>query len=431
MPKVSIESYGCTANQAEAEIMAGLLSAAGHKIVGEPNRADVIIINSCVVKTPTEDKLVYRLMELSRKYPKKPIIITGCAPEAIADRLKSVVPSASLVSTHRISKMAEAVNAVSAGRRVELIGKTKDVKLGLPRVRRNPAVAIVQIASGCVGDCAYCATRSAKGELFSYPKGKILDEVKNAVKTGCKEIWLTAEDTAAYGLDTAGKPQLPELLNSISKIQGEFNVRVGMATPSSVLPILGDLIESYNNPHVYKFLHIPVQSGSDAILRAMNRRYTVSDFSRIVDEFRAAYRCQIWTDVIVGYPGETAAQFRQTVDLLKKTAPDFVNVSKFYPRAETQAAELSQLPADIVKERTNTVSQLVSELALETNRKWTGWSGESLISMPGKESGQWIGRNFAYKPIIINKRGELLGKTLKVKILDATPTALIGWPIKA
>jgi len=428
--RISIENYGCAANQAEAEIMAGLLTAAGHSIVDGANRAEVLIINSCVVKTPTEDKLIFRLMELTKKYPKKPIIITGCAPEAIAPRLKSFAPNASLVSTHHITKIVQAVNAVANGRIVELIGATKEVKLGLPRIRRNPAIAVVQIANGCIGECAYCETRLARGELISYPKGKILDEIKNAVADGCKEIWLTAEDTAAYGIDTAGKPTLPDLLNSISKIQGDFNVRVGMTTPSSVLPILDDMVKAYNKPHIYKFLHVPVQSGSDEMLHAMNRKYTTEDFLRIVDGFRSAYRCQIWTDIIIGYPGETTAQFRQTLDLLKKIGPDFVNVSKFGPRPGTPAAELQQLPADVLKERSNTASRLVSELALATNKKWVDWSGEVIITAPGKERGQWIGRNFAYKPIIINKRGQLLGKTLKAKILDATPAALIGWPIK-
>ena len=111
--------------------------------------------------------------------------------------------------------------------------------------------------------------------------------------------------------------------------------------------------------------------------------------------------------------------------------PDFVNVSKFGPRPGTPAAGLTQLPADIVKERSNTTSRLVSELALTTNKKWVDWSGEAVVTAPSKERGQWIARNFAYKPIIINKRGPLLGKTLKVKILDATPAALVGWPVKS
>ncbi|MBU5557715.1 MAG: tRNA (N(6)-L-threonylcarbamoyladenosine(37)-C(2))-methylthiotransferase [Candidatus Aenigmarchaeota archaeon] len=428
--RVCIESYGCTANQAEAEIMAGLLVKAGHSIVDEPNRADVIIINSCVVKTPTEDRLIFRLSELTKKFPKTPIIVTGCAPEAITTRLKAVVPGVNLVSTHHVTKIVQAVNAVAAGRIVELVGETRNIKLGLPRIRHNPVTAIVQIASGCIGDCSYCETRLARGPLVSYPKGKILDEIKNAVREGCREIWLTAQDTAMYGLDTAGRPTLPELLMAISKIPGDFYVRVGMANPSSILPIIDDLIKAYNSPRIYKFLHAPVQSGSDEILQVMNRRYKSADFERIVNEFRSAFNCQIWTDVIVGYPGETSKQFRQTVDLLKRTMPDLVNVSKFWPRPNTPAASLEPLPPDIIKQRSEMISRLVTELALKTNKKWVGWTGEILISMPGKKRGQWIGRNFAYKPILINKSGNLLGKKIKAKVLDATATTLIGWPVK-
>lgn len=419
--RIYIETYGCAANQAESEIIAGLLAKAGFDVVKNIVVADIVIVNSCVVKHTTEQRLLSRLKEIS--VLQKKLIIAGCAPEGLYKKITDAAPEASLVSTHQITKIAQVVKKVLAGKRVELLGETKEVKLCLPRIRTNPLIAIVEIAEGCVGNCSYCATRFAKGKLFSYPKGKILKEVSIAVKGGCRELWLTAQDTAVYGLDCG--ETLPLLLKEITKIPGNFFVRVGMANPKNVLPILNGLIDAYNSEKIYKFLHLPVQSGSDAVLEKMKRGYKIEEAEKIISCFRKAYpRLQLWTDVIVGFSGESDSQFENTLKFLESVKPDFVNVSRYGIRDGTEAAGMPQIKTEIKKQRSVEASALARKLSLEKNKGLLGWSGRALITEKTKTG--FMGRNFAYKPIVINSDKNVLGKIVDVKIVGATQTALLG-----
>ncbi|MCD6477063.1 MAG: tRNA (N(6)-L-threonylcarbamoyladenosine(37)-C(2))-methylthiotransferase [Candidatus Aenigmarchaeota archaeon] len=424
--RVHIETYGCAASQAESEIMAGILKISGFDIVLNEKDADVIIIQTCLVKQVTEQKILHRIKELKDKK----LIITGCMPEVIKDKLESIAPNASLVSTHHIRKIARAVQMVLKNKKVEFIGDSSEIKLCLPRIRKNPVIDIVPISSGCSGACTYCAVKLAKGELFSYPKAKIIQEITESVRTGCKEVWLTSQDNASYGMDKYNESRLPDLINSIRRIPGNFMVRIGMMNPNNIKPILNDLIKAYSSKKIYKFVHIPVQSGNNEILKKMNRKYTIEEFIEIVNAFRQYERFTIWTDIIVGYPGESEEQFRDSMKLVQKCKFDWVNISRFAKREGTVAAKLPQLPTDIMKKRTSKLTNLVNNVALERNKEWIGWEGKILISEKGKRPGQWIGRNFAYKPVVIFKSGNLLGKIIDVKVTDAINTTLVGVHLK-
>ncbi len=414
--RIHIETYGCSANQAESEIMAGLLERAGHELADNDD-ADIAIINSCIVKEPTEHRLLSRLRQIQSK-----LIITGCGPDGIYEKITEAAPTASLISTHHVTKIVEVVEGIIEGNRIELLGESREIKLRLPRIRRNPVIGIVPIATGCNSSCSYCCVRNVKGELFSYPGEKIIEEVSSAVEQGCREIWITSQDNSCYGFDAGGN--LPELLDSISQINGEFFVRAGMMNPKNVMQILPELIESYKSEKIYKFLHLPVQSGSDDILEKMNRGYIAADFKKIVSTFREAFPgLQLWTDVIAGFPGESETDFLAIVELLKDIRPDFVNISKYGVRDSTASAKMKQLPTEIKKERSRTITRLVEEMSLEKNKEWLGWKGDVLITE--KKENAWLGRNFAYKPIIVNSDKELLGKVVKAKIVDANLTGEI------
>jgi threonylcarbamoyladenosine tRNA methylthiotransferase CDKAL1 len=414
---IYIESYGCSASQNEAEIISGLLQEAGFKIVENEKIANLIILVTCYVKTPTENRIIYRIKELQKNYPDKKLVISGCMPEGIYWKLNKIAPDASLVSTHHVRKIVEAVKKTLEGRKIEFIGKSDEVKLCLPKIRKNPLVGIVPISSGCNSNCSYCCVRIAKGKLFSYPKKEIIKEVSNSVKNGCKEIWITSQDNASYD-----NGKLPEVINDISRIPGKFFVRIGMMNPNNVLPILPELINAYKNDKIYKFLHLPVQSGDKEILRRMNRKYKISDFERIVREFSKELKYQLWTDVIVGFPGETEEQFKNTIELIKRIKPDWVNVSKYGARPNTPASKLEQLDSKIVNKRSLVLSELVRRISLEKNRKWVGWKGEILISKNGNKENQWFGRNFAYNPVLVEEKDNVLGKFLKVRVLKAEPS---------
>jgi len=429
MPNIYIQTYGCAANQAESEIMAGLLQKAAYDIVKNIDNADLIIVNTCWVKQVSEQRLIFYLKDIQNRYPNKKLIVAGCAPEAAYKKIVDTTPNASLVSTHHVTKIAQAVQKTLEGKRIEFLGESREIKLCLPRIRINPVIDIVEIAQGCSGKCSYCATRLAKGKIFSFPKEKILEEISLSVKNGCKEIWVTTQDTACYGFDEDGI-RLPELLKEITKILGKFFVRVGMMNPNNVLPMISDLITAYKNKKIYKFLHLPVQSGDNEILEKMNRIYKVEDFEEIVKAFKENFRLQLWTDVIAGYPGETKEQFERTLELIKRVKPDWVNVSKFGSRPNTEAAKLKPLPSGIVKERSRIASEIVREISLEKNKEWMDWKGTVLVSERGKKPGQWRGRNFAYKPVLVGSNNNLLGKFVEVKIVEASTSHLMGSIIK-
>ncbi len=423
MPNIYIETYGCSTSQAESEIMAGLLEQAGFNIIKSKKYADLIIVVTCYVKSPTEQRILFRMKKLKESYPNKKLIIAGCMPEGIYRKLVDVFPESSLVSTHHVKEIAQAVKKTLNGKRVEYLGKSKEIKLCLPKIRRNPVIDIVPISSGCNSACSYCCVRFAKGDLFSYPKEMIIKEIENSVKQGCKEIWITSQDNASY-LDKGIK--LPELLNEISSIPGKFFVRVGMMNPKNVLPILKDLINSYKSKKIYNFLHLPVQSGDNEVLERMNREYKTEDFLKIVEEFRKNLKIQLWTDVIIGFLGETEEKFENTVKLIKEIRPDWVNVSKFGKRPRTPVKNLKQLPSKIMSKRSEIISKIVRETSLEKNKEWINWEGDVLISKKGKNPSQWMGRNFAYKNILIENKESLLGKFVKLKVKEASHSHLKG-----
>ena len=306
MANIYIETYGCSNSQAEAEIMAGLLEKGGFEIVSNEKNADLLIVVTCYVKSPTQQKILFRMRQLNERYPDKKMIIAGCMPEGIYGKLISIFPDSSMVSTHHVKDIVKAVEKTLRGKRIEYLGESKQIKLCLPRIRKNSLIDIVPVSSGCNSSCSYCCVRLAKGGLFSYPEAKIIKEVQDSVKQGCKEIWITSQDNASYG-----NGKLPDLMNKISKIPGSFYARIGMMNPRNVLPILPNLIESYRNDKIFKFLHLPVQSGDDAILKKMNRGYKAKDFERIVNELKNNFRYQLWTDVIVGFPGEAVPKHIQ------------------------------------------------------------------------------------------------------------------------
>ena len=275
MPKIYLKSYGCSANTADAEIARGALTENGHTLVETPDDADINIIVTCVVKTPTEQKVSKELRELEASG--KPLIVAGCMPKSMTKEVKQLVPTASLVGPDDIERIPEAVNYTLNGEQVTYIDGEATDRTCLPRVRENNLVHIAPISTGCLGNCSYCIVKFARGHLYSFPAEKIVQDARSAIADGCREIWVTAEDTATY--DDNGT-RLPELLNMITAIDGDFRVRVGMTTPNQIEPVLDDMIESLKNPKLYKFIHIPIQSGNDKILEKMRRRYTVQGIQR-------------------------------------------------------------------------------------------------------------------------------------------------------
>ena len=414
--RISIETYGCAMNQADSEIIAGLLEEKGF-LNSRPDDADILIVNTCIVKTPTEVKILRRLNKL--KNSKKKVIVSGCLPAAMP-QITNDFPTFSFIGIN-VFDVVDAIEEIINDRRFVKIRTDEREKVCTPKVRINPIVEIIPIAEGCLGNCSYCQVKLARGKLRSYSSELILKQVKLAVTHGIKEVWITTQDTCAYGLDSG--TNLAELLRKITQVDGDFMVRVGMMNTNHAINLLDELILAYKDEKIYKFLHIPVQSGDDQVLKDMNRKYEIDDFKTVVGAFRKEFELTIATDVIVGFPTEDTSAFNRTVDMLNEIKPDIVNISRFWARPGTKASKLKLHHGRITKERSRKMNDVFRKIGMDRNKKWIGWTGKALIS---DEKMGFCGRNFAYKPIILKSDENLLGEIVDVEITDATYYDLRG-----
>jgi MiaB-like tRNA modifying enzyme len=374
------------------------------------------------VKTPTEDKILGRINALGLL--NKPIVIAGCLPKINLDAIYKRAPNFSVaLDPNSTDKILEAVRCAEKGERHRLFfSEIPKVKLTQPKIRLSRFIETVQISEGCTGTCSFCCVKLARGSLFSYPKDLILDRISKVVLEGVKEIWITSQDNGAYGLDA--KTNLVELLKECCELKGEFLIRVGMMNPNHVLRVGDPLVQIYKNDKIFKFLHIPVQSGDDEVLRLMNRFYSVEDFRRLVSSFRKEIPdITLATDVICGFPGETKSAFGRTIALVEEIKPDVVNLSKFFPRPNTPAKRMKQLPVEEVKGRGQQVTEVARRVALDRNRAWLNWEGKILIDEVGRNN-SWVGRNYAYKPIVVRDQEDLLGRFVNIRVVEAFPTYL-------
>ena len=418
MAKIFVEAYGCSASFADSEMISGLIVNGGHTLATDSSESDLNLIVTCSVKDTTANKMMHRIKSLKTK----PLIVAGCLPKAEKSNVEKFSENASLLGPNSLGKTLDVINSTLSGRKQIALEDSDLSKVGLPKVRLNPTVGIVEIASGCMSECTFCQTKLSKGDLSSYRLGDIVRQVQTEIKEGCKEVWLTSTDNGCYGLDIG--TDLPTLVNAVSEIQEDFMIRVGMMNPMYMPRIKQKLIESYDNDKVFKFLHLPVQSGSDKVLNDMKRGHTSETFREIVKRTKDRFDdFTISTDIIVGFPSETEEDFQKTLTLLDETKPDVVNLSKYSARPGTDAAELKQIDAAEIKRRSKIIFEQINKISLESNKKWIGWKGKVLFDENTEEGIK--GRNYAYKPIAVQEKVNI-GDSHIVEIIDATRKRLIG-----
>jgi MiaB-like tRNA modifying enzyme len=419
-----IENYGCTSNKFDLEIILAHLKQAGYEVTYDSKEADIILVNTCGVKKPTEDRVLAKL----RFYGKlnKPLIITGCLPKINKNAIHQATPNFSaILDPQSLDKIPSAIRSVENGERNIVYTSEKPmIKLLQPKIRLNPVIEILSISEGCTGACTYCCVKFARGTLRSYPKKTIIEIISKAVSEGVKEVWMTSQDNGAYGQDIG--TNLAELIQESCKVEGKFRIRVGMMNPNHAISMLPKLIHAYQEEKIFKFLHLPVQSGDDKTLKRMNRYYTVSDFKESVQSFKEKIpELTLSTDIICGFPDESPEDFERTLNLIEETQPDIVNISKFFSRPNTLAEKMIQLDALEVKNRSRRLTKLVNAVSMKRNRSWLNWEGEVLVDEKGREN-SWIGRNFAYKPIVIRSKEPVLGRFFRVKVIKTFRTYLEG-----
>ena len=402
--KVYAEWHGCPLSKAETELAAARL---GKKSGLE--QADAIVLFGCTVKGETERNMLKRIKKLSAAG--KPLIVIGCLVDSSASKIRETAPEALLVGTGWLDRLETVFE------KKELLGKRRFVKLGAREPGPWP-VAIVPIAEGCLGNCSFCQVRLVRGELFSYPADRVLEDIQRAVRLGYKEVWLTAQDTAVYGADRGER--LTDLLEAVVDLKGDFVVRLGMGNPRFFLKQWNRLLRVLESDRFFEFLHAPVQSGSERVVRHMRRNHSVEDFERLARKFHRAFPDgSLWTDIIVGYPAETAKDFDRTLELVEKTRPDKINTSRFEARPGTGLESADKLPGWVKKERSRRLVSLAARLGLEKNKGFVGRKIEVLLDEPG------MGRTKGYRPVAVKG---VLGNWVKAEVWGAKAGYLMAKP---
>ncbi len=414
---IAIETYGCTMNQADSDTLEAILTGLGYRVLGRggTDGADVLILNTCTVKGPTENRILARIKKLESLGKK--LVVAGCMA-ANAERLRRLTDSP-IVWPGALHRIGDAVEDALCGQATEYRGISP--KDGLPFILTKPIMRLA-IAEGCTGMCAYCQTKLARPGLRSMGPQAVLSRVKEGVRQGAKEVQITAMDTGAYGLDI--QTDLPSLLRCVNGMENDFMVRLGMINPDHALRMKDALLGEFKGPKMYKFLHIPVQSGSERVVKDMGRKHTVADFESVVADFRRNIPgMTVATDVIVGYPTESEDDFQDTVELLRRVKPDVTNLSKFSPRPGTRAKGLKQLDTREIKRRSLEASALVRRICTESNRVMVGRAFDVLITEKKRD---FKGRTPGYRQVVVKGFEGELGQRLKMRIIRANHNSLFG-----
>jgi MiaB-like tRNA modifying enzyme len=409
------EAFGCSLNRGESKEMLEGALALGHSLVPAPASADVIVLDTCVVIQATDNRMLARLKEIGKM--EIPLIVAGCLPAVAPRRVLDICPGAILVPPgHRDSfmKILSALKTKSGGENEEA-GMCHGPKAGV--------VEEVPIASGCRGDCTYCIARLARGDLRSRSPDEIMERVRSLVGRGCREVRLTAQDSGLYGLDTG--EDICGLLRRVCALEGKFRVRLGMMNPDSLRPVFDGLMTAYGHPNMFRFLHVPVQSGDDDILEKMGRNYCVADFLDLAGMYRGHFPSGLLaTDIIVGFPGERDAQFEKTLELLLNAQPDMVNVKAFSPRPGTPAAGYPGKTArDVVRVRMKMLNDLRRRISLENNRVLEGRTEHVLVTERAR--GGVLARTIDYRPVLLRDNVPL-GIFREVVLDEARPGYVVG-----
>jgi threonylcarbamoyladenosine tRNA methylthiotransferase CDKAL1 len=411
-----IETYGCVLNQHDSELLKELLLSAGYDLVLKEEEADFVIINTCGVKDATEKRMINRLKSIT-----KPLIVCGCLPSGNSQYLRKFVPNAVFLGTYSLQSVIDAVNYAIDYNGINLMKKQDKNKL---EYSYSKPIEILAIGDGCTSYCTYCFTRLARKGLISMPINKVLKRVEDAVKADVKELRTTSQDVGAYGIDL--NTNITQLLKKITELDTkDMEIRIGMMNPKHLIDNM-EVIDIINENDVfYNFFHIPIQSGSNEILKEMKRENSVDDYININNEIRKDKFNNVMTDFIIGFPGETEQNHQESIELIKKTQPDTVNVSKYSARKGTIAAKMKQVDRHVINARSIEMSLICNDIAKKRNEMYLGKEVEFTVLEQMKG---YVGRNKYYKQVVIENSE--IGKREKVKISSCGTSFIKGYSIQ-
>lgn len=395
---IHVESYGCTFNHADTEKIVAVAERQGCVQV-PPEEAECIIINTCTVVGATERTMLRRI----RAFAGKEIVVTGCMPVVQRDLLLETDPTLHLILPEEMYLTCPEVGAMT-----------------------DPHTGVVQTGTGCLGSCAYCITRAARGPLKSFSADAIVSEVERLAALGAYEIQLTGQDVSAWGMDIG--QDLAYLLERIAGAKGDFRLRVGMMNPATAGRIIDRLAPAFAHEKIFGFVHLPVQSGSDAVLASMNRGYSASVFEDVVAAFRKEIPdVRVSTDIIAGFPTEGCRESDETLEMISRVRPTKVNITRFSVREGTPAALLHDLPDWVKKERSRALTRLTERIYDEENVRWIGRELPVLVTEQ-KKNASVIARDATYQNIVIPEEIPL-GTHLRVKVTGHRRHYLMAEPL--
>lgn len=414
-------------NKHDSERMAGILKSLGFLETENPEDADVIIINTCAVRENAVKRLKGYVRSLGKPKKKGALIgIAGCVAEVEKDKLLKELPFVDFIfGPDRIDELPELIALATKGKKDLRFGfKEGFFASNLPAEREEKHHAWVAITKGCDNYCTYCIVPYARGRLVSRKLESVLNELENLKKEGVLDVTLLGQNVNAYGKDIYEEPRFVELLKKTAEM--DFR-RVSFATshPADFQDELVFLIKEYEN--ISRQLHLPVQSGSNKILKRMRRGYTRERYLEIAEKVRSIQDLSLTTDIIVGFPGETDEDFEDTINLIKEVQFDHVFTFIFSPRPGTEASRYNdQVPEEVKKERFEKLVEVVKEVALKQNLKLVGKIVDAVVEGKSKTGGFIQARTESGKVILFKDRSSSVGKRLKLRVREAGPYHLVG-----
>lgn len=428
MQKVAFTTLGCKINQCETDTLIGLFKQAGYTVVDFDAYADVYVINTCSVTHLGERKSRQLIRRAVRRNPEAVVVVTGCYAQTAGDTVASIPGVSLVVGTQQRGQIVELVEKVkTCSDPLNVVGdimtarEFEDIPL-----YDNPGRtrAFLKIQEGCVNFCSYCIIPYARGPLRSRTPDSVLREVRKLVDAGFAEIVLTGIHLGAYGKDLPEEIDLAAIVQQVLNVDGLCRLRLGSVEPNEITNELVELM--INNPKLCHHLHIPLQSGHDEILRAMNRHYTTAEYRKLVQYLQFQIPdIAISTDVIVGFPGETNAHFADTCDFIEDLALSRIHVFPYSQRRGTPAAEMPQQIAPPVKEER---SKRMIELAAEKEREFaTDFIGQTVPILFEMVNQGWAeGLTGNYIRVFVPGNDAILGKILPVRLLEVTEDGMNG-----
>ncbi len=424
MPRYFIWTIGCQMNKAESQQIAGYLDSAGYQAATSFSHADLVILNTCVVRQSAENKVLGTLSllkGLKNKHPNLQILVTGCLVNSDTQELKRRFPHVDL-----LFKPGDYPELITWGQKQGI-----PIEQRLLRYARNDTrgasspCALIPIIQGCDNFCSYCIVPYRRGREVSRPLEEIVCEVEELVKRGIKEVTLLGQNVDSYGHDLPGHPDLADLLNELNSIDDLARIRFLTNHPKNISLKLIDTMASLSK--VCEHLELPVQSGDNDILKAMRRGYTVERYRELVHTIRRKVtQISLSTDIIVGFPGETEEQFEHSLSLVQEMRFDVIHVAAYSPRPGTIAWREYQdnIPAEVKKERLNKIEELQAAIASEINSQLQGKEVEILVE--GRKGGKWFGRTRSNKLVFFEDAGDWLGQLARIQIEKTSPWSLKG-----